>query len=235
MAGDTTTSRILDLLSLLQTRRFWPGEELATRLGVSGRTLRRDIERLRLLGYRVEAQRGQIGGYQLAPGAHLPPLVLSDDEAVTLAVSLRIAAANGPAVGLAETAITVLAKLEQVLPRRLQRRVGALRSPTVIFTPPVGDTPIADPDTLVVLALACRDRQRIVLDYRAGDGAMTTREVEPSAIVTRSRWWYLVCWDLTRHAWRTLRVDRISRVSNTGTAFAPRALPAQDASAFIAD
>jgi predicted DNA-binding transcriptional regulator YafY len=234
MSGDTTTSRLLRLLSLLQARRFWTGQELAERLGVSGRTLRRDIERLRTLGYQVAAQRGQVGGYRLSPGADLPPLMLSDEEAVTLAVSLRLAAVSGPMVGLAETSVSVLARLERVLPARLRDRVRALRTSTVLSTGPGEAAISADPDILVRLALACRDTQRVRLRYRARDGAHSTREVEPIALVPRFRRWYLVCWDLSRHDWRTLRVDRISHVGERGEPFAPRRLPAADAAEFVA-
>lgn len=234
MSGDTTTSRLLSLLSMLQDRRFWTGHELAERLGVSGRTLRRDIERLRTLGYQVSAQRGQVGGYRLSPGADLPPLMLSDEEAVTLAVSLRLAAVNGSMVGLAETSVSVLARLERVLPGRLRDRVRALRVSTVLSAGPGDGSVAADPDILVRLALACRDSQRVRLRYRAADGAHSTREVEPVALVPRARRWYLVCWDLSRHDWRTLRVDRISQVGERGEPFAPRRLPAADAAEFVA-
>jgi len=232
---DNTTTRVLRLLGLLQSRRTWPGPELARRLGVTGRTLRRDIERVRALGYRVEADRGSAGGYRLAAGADLPPLLLTDEEAVTLAVSLQTAAVNGPAVGVADTGLTVLAKLEQILPRRLQRRVGALRAATVALPTPVpGATPV-DPDLLVTLARATRDHLRVAVAYEAADGTRSSRQVDPAALVPRSRRWYLVCWDLHRHDWRTLRLDRITNAVSTGVPFAPRRLPADDAAAFVAD
>lgn len=230
----STTSRLLQLLSLLQTHRFWSGTELADRLEVSGRTLRRDIERLRDLGYRLSSTRGSDGGYQLEAGADLPPLVLTDDEAVALAVALRTAASTGPIVGLAETNVAVLAKLEQVLPTRLRARVRALQSAMVLPAPAVATEAAVDPEILARLAFACRDAQRLRLDYVAGDGSGTARRVEPLALVPRSLRWYLVCWDLDRDAWRTLRVDRIDRISETRMPFTPRPLPAPDAAAFVA-
>ena len=229
----TTTSRTLRLLSLLQTRRAWPGRELAARLEVSGRTLRRDVERLRSLGYRVHADRGNVGGYQLAPGADLPPLILTDEEAVSLVAVLRTAAVSGPTVGTAQTGIAVLAKLEQALPRRLQRRASALRSATVTPDLPAGiDEPVIDPALLVRLAVASRDRHRIQIDYTAADGTQSARSVEPVALVPRGRRWYLVCWDLSQSDWRTLRVDRINGAHESGSSFPVRQLPARDAAAF---
>ena len=233
MAETSTTSRLLQLLSLLQTHRFWSGTELAERLEVSGRTLRRDIERLRDLGYRLSSTRGSDGGYQLEAGADLPPLVLTDEEAVALAVALRTAASTGPIVGLAETNVAVLAKLEQVLPSRLRTRVRALQS-AMVLPAPIGTEAAVDPEVLARLAFACRDLQRLRLDYVAGDGSESARQVEPLALVPRSLRWYLVCWDIGRSAWRTLRVDRITRVTETRVPFAPRRLPAVDAAAFVA-
>jgi predicted DNA-binding transcriptional regulator YafY len=226
-----TSSRTLRLLSLLQTHRYWPGPELAERLGVSVRTLRRDIDRLRELGYPVEASRGVDGGYQLAPGAALPPLVLDDEEAVALAVGLQ-AAAQGGVAGIAESSVRALTKVVQVMPPRLRRRVDALRAMTV----PVawrGATPTTDPAVLTALAQACRDTERLEFGYTAGSGERTERHVEPLRLVSLGRRWYLVAYDLGRHDWRTFRVDRISGPRTTGVRFRPRALPAADAADFV--
>lgn len=229
--SESPTSRLLQLLSLLQTHRFWSGRELADRLGVSGRTLRRDIERLRDLGYRLSSTRGSDGGYRLDAGADLPPLVLTNDEAVALAVALRTATA-GPVVGLAETSVAVLAKLEQVLPQLLRARVDALAKATVVPTP-IAMESTTDPDVLVGLAFACRDSLRVRLRYTAADNRDTERPVEPVALVPLNRRWYLVCWDLSRDDWRTLRVDRITRVTETRVPFVARRLPAPDAATFL--
>lgn len=234
VSDESTTTRVLRLLGLLQSRRTWPGPELAERLGVTARTLRRDVERVRALGYRVDADRGSTGGYRLAAGTSLPPLLLSDEEAVTLAVSLQTTAVNGSSVGMAETGLEVLAKLEPVLPRRLQRRISALRAATsTLPTPAPGGTPV-HPDLLVALAQAIRDRRRVALAYQAADGTRSAREVEPTALVPRSRRWYLVCWDQHKHDWRTLRIDRITGAETTGASFLPRRLPADNAAAFVA-
>lgn len=233
MSGGTTTSRILRLLSLLQTQRFWTGRELADRLGVSGRTLRRDIERLRDLGYQLSTQRGAAGGYQLAAGASLPPLVLTDDEAVALAVGLRIAATTGPLVGLAETGIAVLAKLEQVLPSRLQARVRALRSATVTSASPVGAI-ATDPETLARLALACLNTYRLGLRYRVDNSETSALRLEPTALVPHARRWFLVGWDLAGQEWRTLRIDRIENIEETGVTFRPREPPDSDIASYVA-
>jgi predicted DNA-binding transcriptional regulator YafY len=226
-----TSSRTLRLLSLLQTHRYWPGAELADRLGVSIRTLRRDIDRLRELGYPVEASRGVDGGYQLAAGAALPPLVLDDDEAVALAVGLQ-AAAQGGVAGIAESSVRALAKVVQVMPPRLRRRVDALRTMTV----PAGwgSTPAGvDPGILTVLAQACRDAERVEFAYRSAAGVHSSREVEPMRLVSLGRRWYLVAYDLTRHDWRSFRLDRLEAPRRTGARFRPRELPADDAAAFV--
>ncbi|HJQ48201.1 MAG TPA: YafY family protein [Amycolatopsis sp.] len=227
-----TSSRTLRLLSLLQTHRYWPGTELADRLGVSVRTLRRDIDRLRDLGYPVEAQRGVEGGYQLAAGAALPPLVVDDEEAVALTVGLQ-AAAQGAAGGIAEPSVRVLAKVVQVMPSRLRRRVEALRAMTVPagWGDPPG--PAADPAALTALALACRDSERLRFVYTAASGDRTDRHVEPHRLVSLGRRWYLVAYDLTRHDWRTFRLDRLTAPQPTGARFRPRELPADDAAAFV--
>jgi predicted DNA-binding transcriptional regulator YafY len=225
-----STARMLRLLSLLQTHRYWPGGELAERLDVSIRTLRRDVDRLRELGYPVHAQRGLAGGYQLAAGAALPPLVLDDEEAVALAIALMQAAGSSVA-GIAEASVRALAKVSQVLPRRLQRRVDALRG----MTEPAGPAPTVtvSPAVLAVVAQACRDDDRLEFGYLAADGTPTDRRVEPYRLVSLGRRWYLVAYDLDRHEWRTFRLDRLSRPRPTGIRFAPRRLPAPDAASFV--
>jgi predicted DNA-binding transcriptional regulator YafY len=230
-----TSARTLRLLSLLQSRRHWAGEDLAGRLGVSVRTLRRDVDRLRELGYPVEAQRGVDGGYALAPGAALPPLVLDDDEAVALAVGLQ-AAATLEVAGMAETSVRALAKVVQVMPARLRRRVDALRAMTV---PGAWGAPASgggvDPAVLTTVALACRDSERITFTYTAADGARTDRSVEPFRLVSLGRRWYLVGYDLDRGDWRSFRLDRLAGPHGTGARFAPRRLPAADAATFVRD
>jgi predicted DNA-binding transcriptional regulator YafY len=228
-----TSSRTLRLLSLLQTHRYWSGDELAARLEVSIRTLRRDVDRLRELGYPVQAQRGVDGGYQLAPGAALPPLVLDDDEAVALAVGLRAATQGAAVAGIAESSVRALAKVIQVMPPRLRRRVEALHAMTVSSGWGGAAAPVAEPDTLVVVAQACRDAERIEFEYTAASGEHTQRQVEPLRLVSLGRRWYLVGYDLTRHDWRSFRLDRLGRPHNTGARFRPRELPAEDAATFV--
>ena len=225
-----TSSRMLKLLSLLQTHRYWPGAELADRLEVSARTLRRDIDRLRELGYPVEAHRGLEGGYQLAAGANLPPLVLDDDEAVALAIGLR-AAAQGAVTGIEDASVRALAKVVQVMPPKLRRRVDALGTATVLGLWP--GNPVLDAEVLTTLAQACRDEERVRFAYTAADGEKTTRHVEPLRLVSLGRRWYLVAFDLLRQDWRTFRLDRLSAVRSTGMRFHPRQLPATDAAAFV--
>src|SRR4051794_3447597 len=172
----STSSRTLRMLSLLQAQRYWPGPELADRREVSVRTLRRDVERLRELGYPVQAHRGVDGGYQLAAGAALPPLVLDDEEAVALTVGLQ-AAAQGGVAGVAEASVRALAKVVPVMPPRLRRRVEALRTATV---PAAGDGgPAVDPGVLTAVAQACRDAERLEFVHTAADGDRTERHVEP--------------------------------------------------------
>lgn len=227
-----TSTRTLRLLSLLQTHRYWQGGELAERLGISVRTLRRDIDRLRELGYPVEAQRGVDGGYQLAAGAALPPLLIDDEEAVALAVGLQ-AAAQGAVEGIAESSVRVLAKVVRVMPARLRHRVEALRTMTV----PVGwGDPAAtsvDPGVLTAVALACRDHEQLRFTYTAADGRRSERHIEPHRLVCLGRRWYLVAYDLTRHDWRSFRVDRLTAPEATGARFRPRDLPAADAAEFV--
>jgi predicted DNA-binding transcriptional regulator YafY len=227
-----TSSRTLRLLSLLQTHRYWPGAELAERLGISVRSLRRDIDRLRELGYPVKAQRGVEGGYQLSAGAALPPLLLDDEEAVALAIGLS-AAAQGPVVGIEEASVRALAKVQQVMPPRLRRRIDALRAATV---PAVwGGGPDVDAGALTVVAQACRDEERLRFAYTAQNGEQTARHVEPHKLVSLGRRWYLVAYDLTRQDWRSFRLDRLENPRSTGFRLpaVPRELPATDAAAFV--
>lgn len=227
----STGARTLQLLSLLQSRRHWAGAELAGRLEVSVRTLRRDVERLRGLGYPVTAARGVDGGYQLAPGASLPPLVLDDDEAVALAVGLT-AAASSAVTGMADSSVRALAKVVQVMPPRLRRRVDALRSATA--TPAWGTTgESVDPRSLTTLAQACRDCERVGFAYTASSGERTERSVEPLRLVPLGRRWYLVAYDLDRGDWRSFRLDRLAAPRASGARFRPRELPAPDAAAFV--
>ncbi|MFF1614701.1 helix-turn-helix transcriptional regulator [Amycolatopsis sp. NPDC058278] len=224
-----TSSRALRLLSLLQTHRHWPGPELAGRLEVSERTLRRDIERLRDLGYPVQAARGTDGGYQLSPGAVLPPLLLDDEEAVALAVGMGDAAQSGIA-GIEEAAVRALTKVVQVLPPRLRARVDAVRAMTVS---PASTGPIVASGTLTAVARACRDEERLRFGYTARGAAPAEREVEPHRLVAQGGRWYLVAYDLTRHDWRSFRLDRLTGPRPTGARFRPRELPAENAAAFV--
>lgn len=227
--GDTT-SRILQLLSLLQTHREWSGGELANRLEVSERTIRRDIDRLRELGYPVDATPGVAGGYRLQAGASLPPLLLDDDEAVAITLGLRNAA-GGTVAGIEETSVRALAKLEQVLPKRLRRRVNALQNYTV---PLIWPGPTVDSDALIVIAQACRDYDRLRFDYKSREAVQSHRLVEPHRLVSAGRRWYLVAWDVDRNDWRTFRIDRLKSPKLAGFRFNPRELPAEDAAAFVA-
>lgn len=218
-----TSARLLRLLSLLQTPREWSGRELAERLGVSGRTVRNDVERLRALGYPVAATRGAAGGYRLEAGAAMPPLLLDDEEAMAVALCLR-AGTGHPVTGIEEAALRALAKLEQVLPARLRTRVNALTSYTV-QAPADRPAPAVDPEVLVTVTAACRNRERLRFDYRAHDGTASLREVEPYRLVAWGRRWYLVAWDTGRGDWRTFRVDRIEPRTPGGGRFTPRELP----------
>ncbi|MCX4778967.1 helix-turn-helix transcriptional regulator [Streptomyces sp. NBC_01264] len=224
-----TPARLLSLLSLLQTPREWPGSELAERLRVSARTIRRDIDRLRELGYPVEATLGAEGGYRLVAGAAMPPLVLDDEEAVAIAVGLR-AGAGHAIEGVEEASVRALAKLEQVLPGRLRRRVGALQSATVAVAR--GDGASVDPRTLTAIASAVAGPERLRFAYRARDGVDSRRLVEPYRLVSTGSRWYLVAYDMEREDWRTFRVDRVSEPGATGVRFAPRGLP-MDAEEFV--
>ncbi|NKY97911.1 helix-turn-helix transcriptional regulator [Nocardiopsis alborubida] len=224
-----TSARLLRLLSLLQTRKDWPGGELADRLEVSPRTVRRDVDRLRELGYPIQATMGTGGGYQLGAGAALPPLLLDDDEAVAVAVGLRTAAQGGVS-GIEETSVRALAKLLQVLPSRLRRRVDALGAFTV---PMPSDGPTVDADVLALVAATCRDSERLRFDYERHDGSASRRVVEPHRLVARGRRWYLVAWDTERDDWRTFRVDRMRPLTPTGPRVPPRDPPEQGVAAYL--
>ncbi|MEU4549243.1 helix-turn-helix transcriptional regulator [Nonomuraea dietziae] len=223
-----TSARLLRLLSLFQSRRDWTGAELAERLEIDVRTLRRDVERLRELGYPVHAARGVAGGYRLGAGAALPPLLLDDEEAVAVAVGLRTAA-SGTVAGIEESSVRALAKLEQVLPSRLRSRVTALQDTTVTMA---GGTPLVDHATLTAIAAACRDRQRLRFDYLSFRGESARRHVEPLRLAHLGRRWYLLAWDVDRADWRTFRVDRVGSPS-PGARFTPREPPADDLAAYI--
>ncbi|MQY15943.1 hypothetical protein SRB5_61350 [Streptomyces sp. RB5] len=226
-----TPKRLLQLLSLLQTPREWPGSELAGRLGVTTRTVRRDVERLRDLGYPVEATRGAVGGYRLVAGAAMPPLLLEDDEAVAIAVGLR-GAASSDVEGVEEASVRALAKLEQVLPSRLRRRVKSLGSATTLHR---WQGPRIDPTVLTTLATASAAREKLRFGYRAADGAETKRLVEPHGLVSAGRRWYLVAYDEGRADWRVFRVDRVTKPFLTGVRAAPRQLPAASPAEFIGE
>lgn len=229
-----TSARTLQLLSLLQTHRFWPGTELAGRLEVSDRTLRRDVERLRELGYPVDTTRGAHGGYQLGAGAALPPLTIEEDEAVALVAALG-AHAGSSGGSTADAALAVLSKVVQVLPRRLQRRAEAVRSATVSAS--YGSTPDVDAAVLGALALATRDHERVTFTYRAKGGSTpgedTARRVEPHQLVTIGSRWYLLGYDLDRHDWRSFRLDRLRDPQATRVPFRPREIPGGDAGAYV--
>jgi len=230
----TTGTRTLQLLSLLQNRRYWSGVALAARLEVSVRTLRRDVDRLREMGYPVEARRGVDGGYQLAAGAALPPLVLDDEEAVALAVGVQAAVQAGSVAGIDESSVRALSKIVQVMPPRLRHRVDALAAMTVPATPGTA-TPRVDSGVLTTIAQACRDCERLEFMYTAREGEPTERLVDPHRLVLLGRRWYLVAYDLVRFDWRTFRLDRLDGPRGTGGHFPPRSLPAGDAAGFVRD
>ena len=222
---------MLSLLSLLQTHRHWSGTELAQRLNVTTRTIRRDVDRLRELGYPVAAAAGSDGGYRLEAGRQLPPLLLDDEEAVAIAVGLRTAA-TGAVSGIEEASVRALAKLEQVLPTRLRRRLSAMNT---YMVPLVSGDASVDPEHLAVIALACRDHERLRFKYSAHDGTVSRRNAEPHRLVSAGRRWYLVAWDCDREAWRTFRVDRLEQLQPTAVRFRERPLPEGDAAAFVAE
>ncbi len=223
-----TSARLLRVLALLQVRSDWAGAELAARLDITPRTLRRDVAKLRSLGYPVHAVSGVAGGYRLGAGAALPPLLLDDEEAVAVALSLRSAATHS-VTGISEASVRALAKLEQVLPARLRERAAAISQATI---PLAGPGPTVRAETLVVLAGACRRRERVAFSYRNRDGVLSARQAEPHRLVQAGYRWYLVARDLARADWRTFRVDRIEDPEPTGIRFVPVDPP--DAAAFVA-
>ena len=220
-----TTFRALSMLNLLQTHRHWPGSELADRLGVTERTVRRDVGRLRELGYRIESAPGAAGGYRLEAGSAVPPLLLTDDEAVAMAIGLRIAAAQRLVDG-ADTTLTALAKLEQVLPAPLRRRVNALAD--AVQPAGIRTGAAVSPEILGDLALACRDHEQVRFNYTNASGEQSRRRVEPYALAPADRHWYLLCWDVDRDDWRTFRIDRLSDVEHTRARFHPRPLTPEE-------
>lgn len=218
-----TSSRTLQLLGLLQSRRHWIGTDLADRLDVSLRTLRRDVDRLRELGYPVQADRGVGGGYQLAHGASLPPLVLDHDEAVSVTIG-PLNCAHTPVAGVAEASVRALAKVIPVMPPRLRHEVTTLQAATTPTTSPWSGTDI-NPDDMVTVAQACRDSERLRFDYTAADGAQSHRRIEPAQLVTLGRHWYLVGFDLDWDDWRTFRLDQLSNATSTRQIVQPREVP----------
>lgn len=216
-----TAARLLRLLSLLQMPREWPGSELADRLGVTDRTVRRDVDRLRELGYPVVAAMGAAGGYRLTAGSALPPLILDADEAVAVAVGLRVAAGQAVA-GIEDASVRALTKLEQVLPAKLRRRVRVVGSAVTVRA---GEGPTVDPEVLTTLAAAVTNRERLRFTYRDATGAESRRHTEPAGVVAAGRRWYLVAYDLDRDAWRSYRADRIENPHPTGARTTPATSP----------
>lgn len=209
-----TPGRLLRLLSLLQQRPDWSGPDLARRLGVTTRTVRRDVDRLRALGYPVDAAPGTTGGYRLGAGAAMPPLLLDDDEATAIAIALGVSA-GGAVQGIEEPALAALAKLDRLLPPHLRARVDAVRTTTL----PLAGADLVPGDLLVVLARAAAERERLRVRYVDREGRETERRADPYRLVSTGRRWYLVALDVDRQEWRTLRVDRIAGVDGTGHRF----------------
>lgn len=231
-----TSARLLSLLSLLQARRDWPGNALAERLKVSPRTVRRDVERLRTLGYPVRATKGPDGGYRLAAGSDVPPLLFDDDQAVAVAVALQTATTS--VSGVEEAALRALATVRQVMPARLRHRIDALQVTPV--SPPRPDRPQVDTEHLVAIGSAIRAQEVLRFHYHrpsepdAAEQLVPSRRAEPHHLVTWGGRWYLVAWDLDRADWRTFRVDRMTPRAPTGPRFTPRPLPAPDVATYIA-
>ncbi|MBE1591618.1 helix-turn-helix transcriptional regulator [Nonomuraea angiospora] len=226
MSVESTTERVLRLLGLLQRRPSWTAVELAAELGVTDRSVRRDVERLRALGYPVHATAGVGGGYQLGAGTRLPPLLLDDEEAIATAVSLRLAA-GGTVAGAGEAALRALAKLDQVMPPRLRAEVRAVYGATETL---VGPGVEIDAELLTTLARACRDAVRVRFRYAAPsspthDGGERERTVEPVRMVSTGRRWYLMAYDVDRDGWRTFRLDRMREVEATTWRFRAREHP----------
>ncbi len=228
------TERTLSLLSLLQSRRQWPASELAERFEVTERTIRRDVDRLRALGYPVDATPGRDGGYRLAAGARLPPLMFDDDEAVALVVGLR-AAAGAAVAGIEDTAVRTMLKVEQALPDRLRRRVAALEQSVVSLQRTRDGGTVVAPATLSTLAAACRDGEEVRFEYRTSGGEEERRLVEPHQVLSAGHLWYLIAWDLRRADWRIFRLDRLDDVRLAGRRFVARPIPGGDAATFLAD
>src|SRR5579859_1895208 len=224
-----TSARLLRLLSLFQVQRYWSGADLSERLEVTARTLRRDVDRLRSLGYPVHSTSGIAGGYQLGAGATLPPLLLDDDEAVAVALGLRTSASGGVS-GIEEASVRALMKLEQVLPPRLRHRVAALHG---FIVPLKNRGPNVDAAYLSLIAGACRDNEGIRFSYKDRSGSPSARTVEPHRLVHTGYRWYLVAWDTVRNDWRTFRVDRIDGKVKTSTRFRPRKPPDGDFATFV--
>ncbi len=227
------TARTLALLSLLQTHRRWRCADLADELSVSERTVRRDVDRLRGLGYPVDAEPGTDGGYRLAVGAHLPPLLVTDDEAIALTVGLR-ATALSAIEGIEDSSVALMAKLDDVLPDRLRRRIDALQQSVEIMTWS-NDGSVVRATDLTVLSQGCRDNEEVRFVYQRRDGEESHRLVQPHQLVAAGRRWYLVAWDLRRADWRTFRLDRMNGSALAGVRFERRALPAADAATFVRD
>jgi predicted DNA-binding transcriptional regulator YafY len=229
-----TSARLLRLLSLFQVQRYWSGSELSRRLDVTARTLRRDVDRLRSLGYPVHSTSGTAGGYQLGAGANLPPLLLDDDEAVAVALGLQTSA-SGSVSGMEEASVRALTKLEQVLPPRLRHRVAALHAFIVPLRQRSGRGPSAsvDAERLSAIAGACRDCECIRFNYQDRAGAPSARNVEPHRLVHTGYRWYLVAWDSARKDWRTFRVDRIEGKLKMSVRFKPRKPPEGDFAAYV--
>ncbi|MDV6261975.1 helix-turn-helix transcriptional regulator [Rhodococcoides yunnanense] len=232
----TTTARLLNLLSLLQTRRDWPGSVLAERLNISHRTVRRDVDRLREMGYSIQATMGADGGYRLDAGSELPPLLFDDDQAVALAVSLQVATVTG--VGIEEAALRALTTVRQVMPSRLRHRLNALEFTTISSRPGEGAPASVSPEVLIALSTAARASEVLRFDYAgrrpdAVSGSAPPRRVEPHHVVTSHGRWYLVAWDLEHDDWRIFRAHRITPRIPTGPRFAPREIPGGDVSEFV--
>ncbi|MEO8094726.1 MAG: YafY family protein [Pseudolysinimonas sp.] len=224
-----TSVRLLRLLALLQMRRDWSGQDLADRLDVTTRTVRRDIDKLREMDYPVYAAKGIAGGYRLGAGTQLPPLILDDDETVAVAIALRTATASSVA-GIGENALRALIKLEQVLPSRLRGRVSAVQV-TQVHSPDFGIE--VDAAVLTAVGAASRDQLSVRFTYRGHDGAESEREVEPHELVAWGPRWYLVAWDPSNDDWRTFRVDRIGSNVRVGRRFVRHDIPNGDAAAFV--
>ncbi|WP_179120261.1 helix-turn-helix transcriptional regulator [Streptomyces tsukubensis] len=235
-----TSARLLSLLSLLQTRRDWPGALLAERLDISPRTVRRDVDRLRELGYPIETSKGPDGGYRLGAGTQLPPLLFDDEQAIALAIALRIATVGG--AGIEEAASRALTTVRQVMPARLRHRIDTLHV-TAVERPTPRHGPQVDSASLMTLSAVVHARETLRFDYSAASArrpdrdsadGQAPRRAEPHHLVTWGGRWYLVAWDLDREDWRTFRADRITPRTPTGPRFLPRELPGGDVAAFVA-